>query len=212
MVVQMQVFCHPPRVKAADHELDRGKAMTPANRKKGATKGQEKGTDYSGDELPDIKGIDIWLEFRRVGRVLESLAREDISVTGIGYSELAILEALAEYGPLPVNEIGRLVSLTSGSATAAVDRLEQKGYVERRPHATDRRVRLVAKTSEGRKLLRKGLQEHRKVIEDLVSVLSRDERHQLNSTLNVLSEQAEYLRQLRDEENQQKRRDGRKRK
>jgi len=58
-------------------------------------------------------------------------------------SDFAVLEALLHKGPLPVNEIGKKVLLTSGSITVAVDRLETKGLVERRAHGTDRQARMV---------------------------------------------------------------------
>src|SRR3989442_13163072 len=66
-------------------------------------------------------------------------------------SDFAVLEALLHKGPLPINEIGKKVLLTSGSITVAVDRLETKGLVERRAHGTDRRARIVHLTKEGRK-------------------------------------------------------------
>jgi len=55
-------------------------------------------------------------------------------------SDFAVLEALLHKGPLPVNEIGKKILLTSGSITVAIDRLEKRGLVERRAHGTDRRA------------------------------------------------------------------------
>ena len=43
-------------------------------------------------------------------------------------SDFAVLEALLHKGPLPINEIGKKVLLTSGSITVAVDRLESKSW------------------------------------------------------------------------------------
>src|SRR5258708_13488431 len=68
-------------------------------------------------------------------------------------SDFAVLEALLHKGPLPVNEIGKKVLLTSGSITVAVDRLETRGLVERRAHGTDRRGRVGHFTQGSRKLI-----------------------------------------------------------
>src|SRR5438132_13650329 len=68
-------------------------------------------------------------------------------------SDFAVLEALLHKGPLPVNEIGKKVLLTSGSITVAVDRLETQGLAERRAHCTDRSARRVHLTKAGRKLI-----------------------------------------------------------
>jgi len=48
-----------------------------------------------------------------------------------------------------VNTIGAKIRLTSGSITAAVDRLERKGMVERRNDPADRRARIVHLTVPG---------------------------------------------------------------
>jgi MarR family 2-MHQ and catechol resistance regulon transcriptional repressor len=71
-----------------------------------------------------------------------------------------VLEALLHKGPLPVNEIGKKILLTSGSITVAVDRLEKRELVERRAHGTDRRARIVHLTKEGRKLITRAYAQH----------------------------------------------------
>src|SRR3989475_12155782 len=76
-------------------------------------------------------------------------------------SDFAVLEALLHKGPLPVNEIGKKVLLTSGSITVAVDRLETKGLVERRAHGSDRRGRKVHLTKAGRELITSVYADHR---------------------------------------------------
>ena len=74
------------------------------------------------------------------GGAVEAYAQKSISELELGASDFAVLEAQLHKGPLPVNEIGKKVQLTSGSITVAVDRLETKGLVERRAHGTDRRA------------------------------------------------------------------------
>src|SRR3989442_16003814 len=75
-------------------------------------------------------------------------------------SDFAVLEALLHKGPLPINEIGKKVRLTSGSITVAVDRLETKGLVERRAHGSDRRAGVVYLTNGGRKLITRIYADH----------------------------------------------------
>jgi len=92
-------------------------------------------------------------------------------------SDFAVLEALLHKGPLPVNEIGRKVLLTSGSITVAVDRLEARGLVERRAHGTDRRARVVHLTKEGKKTIAHAYADHAADMERLASdSLNRKER------------------------------------
>ncbi len=56
---------------------------------------------------------------------------------------------------LTPGELGDRLALTSGAVTALIDRLERHGWVERVPHATDRRsvvVRRARKSSEAPRL------------------------------------------------------------
>ena len=106
-------------------------------------------------------------------------------------SDFAVLEALLHKGPLPVNEIGKKVLLTSGSITVAVDRLETKGLVERRAHGTDRRARIVHLTKEGKKLITRVYADHAGDMERLVAAsLTRSERQTLIRLLKKIGYQA----------------------
>src|SRR5215471_19315116 len=91
---------------------------------------------------PETAGLRLWLILWKSYDTLRQHALQHIESEGLGLSDFAVLEALLHKGPLPVNTIGGLVRLTSGSITAAVDRLVAKGLVERCSHATDRRARV----------------------------------------------------------------------
>jgi len=73
-------------------------------------------------------------------RMRAALAR----AVGISATDLDALEHLEATGPLSQRELGERLSVTSGAITMLVDRLEQRGWVRRGPHPTDRRYVLVA--------------------------------------------------------------------
>jgi MarR family 2-MHQ and catechol resistance regulon transcriptional repressor len=75
-----------------------------------------------------------------------------------------------------VNTIGELVYLSSGSITAAIDRLEQKSLVERCTDPTDRRTRVVHLTEAGRKLIECAFRDHAVAMEAATSGLNEAER------------------------------------
>jgi DNA-binding PadR family transcriptional regulator len=75
-----------------------------------------------------------------------------------------------------VNAIGEMVHLTSGSITAAIDRMEARGLVERRSHATDRRTRLVHLTDTGRELIQCAFADHEAAMDRAASGLAAEER------------------------------------
>jgi MarR family 2-MHQ and catechol resistance regulon transcriptional repressor len=115
-------------------------------------------------------------------------------------SDFAVLEALLHKGPLPVNEIGKKVLLTSGSITVAVDRLAEKQLVERRTHGSDRRARIVHLTKEGRKLITRAYAQHAADLEQLASAsLSATERVTLIRLLKKIGYEAVASAQRKQE-------------
>ena len=80
----------------------------------------------------DTSAVHLWLVLWKASRAVEAHAFKSIASQPICGSDFAVLEALLHKGPLPVNTIGRKVGLTSGSITAAVDRLEAQELLERR--------------------------------------------------------------------------------
>jgi DNA-binding MarR family transcriptional regulator len=62
---------------------------------------------------------------------------------GVTDVEMLVLVHLQEQDALAPAQIARLLDLSSGGATALVQRLERAGHVTRRPHPTDRRSTLI---------------------------------------------------------------------
>jgi MarR family 2-MHQ and catechol resistance regulon transcriptional repressor len=124
---------------------------------------------------------------------LRAHADRHVQSLGIGFSDFAVLEVLLHKGPLPVNTIGELVRLTSGSITAAVDRLERKRLVERCSHASDRRARVVHLTTEGRNLIGPAFADHAAAMERATAGLTPAERAQAAALLKKLGLHAAAL-------------------
>ena len=121
------------------------------------------------ESLTGGSGVHVFLVLWKAARAAEAYAEKSILELEMCGSDFAVLEALLHKGPLPVNEIGKKVLLTSGSITVAVDRLETKGLVERRASGTDRRARIVHLTQEGRKLATRAYADHAADMERLAS-------------------------------------------
>jgi MarR family 2-MHQ and catechol resistance regulon transcriptional repressor len=136
-------------------------------------------------------GVHVFLVLWKAARAVETYAQNSVSGLEMCGSDFAVLEALLHKGPLPINEIGRKVLLTSGSITVAVDRLESKGLVERRASGTDRRARIVHLTKDGRELISRSYAEHAEDMEQLASAsLSKTERETLIRLLKKIGYEA----------------------
>src|SRR6266852_2234475 len=129
------------------------------------------------ESLTGGSGVHVFLVLWKAASAVGAYGAKSISKLEMCMSDFAVLEAVLHKGPLPVNEIGKKVMLTSGSITVAVDRLEAKGLVERRAHGTDRRARIVHLTKSGRKLITRVYADHAADMERLAAAsLNREER------------------------------------
>jgi len=69
---------------------------------------------------------------------------------GLSESDLVAMEHLMGPEPLGPGDLARILDVTTAASTGLVDRLEQRGHVERRPHEQDRRRTQVEVTASGR--------------------------------------------------------------
>jgi MarR family transcriptional regulator, 2-MHQ and catechol-resistance regulon repressor len=121
----------------------------------------------------------VWLVLWKAAHAIEQNAIRSVSALGLGRSDFAVLEVLLHKGPQPVNVIGRKVLLTSGSITAAVDRLELRKLLRRKADQKDRRSRIVQLTERGRRLIGRAFQKHAMDMEETMAVLRSGEQVEL---------------------------------
>jgi MarR family transcriptional regulator, 2-MHQ and catechol-resistance regulon repressor len=137
------------------------------------------------------RAIDLFLVLQKTYRSTLARVEHSKKKAGLGDSDFRVLEALLCRGPLPVNLIGELIYLSTGSITTAVDRMEARWLVVRKNHSTDRRIRLVELTSKGRKLIERASARFAMDMHDAFSCLSQEERFTLAGLLRKLSAHTE---------------------
>ena len=84
-------------------------------------------------------------------RVTQS-AKQRLAPYGVTPVQYALLKVLWEQDNQSGAELGERLLLDSATMTGLLDRLEQAGLIERKAHATDRRVNQVVLTARGRDL------------------------------------------------------------
>ena len=116
-----------------------------------------------------------------IARLLREAGNHDLT-----HTEFEILEALYHNGPLLLGDVQRKILLSSGGVTYTIDRLCDKGLVERRDCATDRRARYAALTPKGEALIAKIFPVYAERIEELMSALSAREQDDVIAILRKL--------------------------
>ena len=131
--------------------------------------------------------IRLFLVLQKTYRTMLSICEESKKRMDLGDSDFRVLEALLHNGSLPVNVLGKMIDLTTGSITTAVDRMEAKWLVARKNHPDDRRIRLVELTAKGRRLVEKASLQYSIDMDAAVSALSRGEQAKLIELLKRLN-------------------------
>jgi len=84
--------------------------------------------------------------------------------------------------PIPMSELARLLACDNSNVTGIIDRLEERGLVERRNAPHDRRVKLVALTPEGKRL-KQGVEARMAEPPPAIEHLSREDQRALRDIL-----------------------------
>src|SRR5580693_2836665 len=121
----------------------------------------------------------LWLVLARAYGSIGAYIEGSITAEGLGLSDFMVLEVLLHKGPMTISAIGEKVLLANASMTSAVDRLHEHGFVLRKNHETDRRVRMVELTRNGRAFITDLYERHAKELDAVASVLTRGEQTQL---------------------------------
>lgn len=90
---------------------------------------------------------------------------------GMSYARGRVVAALHALGPDRMRRLSQAVGVTPRTITGLVDALEADGWVERRPHPTDRRVTIVALTPAADAAFARLLQGYRDLAHDLVGAV-----------------------------------------
>ena len=85
-------------------------------------------------------------------RQLREYMEADSRARGVEPSEGHLLSYATLYGPCPVSRLSRVFGHKPSTLTSMLDRLEQRGLLERTPNPADRRSFLVSTTPEGARI------------------------------------------------------------
>jgi DNA-binding MarR family transcriptional regulator len=99
---------------------------------------------------------------------------------GLKPPQFFALQALDD--PMPMSGIANMLRCDRSAVTWITDRLEERGYVERRSDERDRRVKLLALTDEGRRV-REEIRARLAVPPAVLEGLSAAEQRQLRDLL-----------------------------
>ncbi len=132
------------------------------------------------------RALKLFVVLQRSATAVGERIRERAQLHGLTPTEFGILEVLYHKGPLLLGDVQRKILLSSGGVTYTIDRLAEKGLVERRECPTDRRARYAALTPKGEALIGKVFPAHAETIETTMAALSAREQDDVIKLLRKL--------------------------
>ena len=111
--------------------------------------------------------------------------------------QLHALSTLEARGPLSMGRLADELDVSVASVTGIVDRLEERGLIERRPQPSDRRVIEVHVTEAGRQVFAHLAELRRARLEGILEGLSDEERISLLIGLRGMRRERQRARRAR---------------
>jgi DNA-binding MarR family transcriptional regulator len=128
--------------------------------------------------------VDIFNDILQIEQnALQQGALSDLSVT-----EIHTLEAIGMYDPRNMSEVAGDLKITVGTLTTAVNRLINKGYVERKRIEEDRRVVQIQLTKKGKLAYRIHEKFHSDMVKSTIDGLSEKEEEIVINALEKLND------------------------
>ncbi|PGY07377.1 MarR family winged helix-turn-helix transcriptional regulator [Bacillus sp. AFS031507] len=116
-----------------------------------------------------------FLELMHTSKVIQERIRDEMSKNNLSITEFSVLEVLYHNEKQTIQQIGNSILISSGSMTYVIDKLEQKGLLNRLPCPDDRRVIHVTLTDAGIDLMEKIMPKHQELVDDIFGFLNNDE-------------------------------------
>ena len=92
-------------------------------------------------------------DIRAAMTAIKCASSERVLRLGISMAQLHILYTLQRTGEMTMSHLADILNVSLSNATGLIDRIEERGFVERTRVAEDRRVVLIRVTDSGRRAL-----------------------------------------------------------
>jgi MarR family transcriptional regulator, lower aerobic nicotinate degradation pathway regulator len=138
--------------------------------------------DHASNQPTWIRDTPSWL-ISQTALIAQRIVNDALAAEGARRYHVAVLSALAEFGPSSQVEIGRRCGIDRSDIAAVMNELEGQGLIERRRDPNERRRNIVSLTEAGQA---RHAQLDRIVVaaqEALLAPLARDERSDLAEML-----------------------------
>lgn len=116
-----------------------------------------------------------YLVLMQTAKEVQERMRLEITKYNLSITEFSVLEVLYNKGKQTIQQIGNSILISSGSMTYVIDKLEQRGLLNRNACPDDRRVIHVTLTDDGNGLMENIMPKHQELVDYMLGSLNNDE-------------------------------------
>jgi MarR family transcriptional regulator, 2-MHQ and catechol-resistance regulon repressor len=120
-----------------------------------------------------------FLLLMQTSKAVHDRIKEEMSKNKLNITEFSVLEVLYHKGKQTIQQIGNCILISSGSMTYVIDKLEQKGLLNRSDCPSDRRAIHVSLTEDGNEFMDKIMPKYHQVVDDMFDSLDSEEAETL---------------------------------
>lgn len=113
--------------------------------------------------------------------------------SGLSMSMIGTLFHLRKKGCAGVTDLGDHLGVTSAASSQMLERLVQQGLILRTEDPNDRRVKQIVLTEKGHQVLDEGIRARQGWMDDLVEILSQEEKDLIKGALDLMINKANQL-------------------
>ena len=138
------------------------------------------------DGLTTEISIRLWFRLIRLEARMQAAVGERLRHIGVSIPQCDVLTTLSEREGVSQQQLAERLYVTKGNISGLLDRLEDAGFVERRPAATDRRQYSIHLTESGRAMAEKAIAVQHEWIASTLGRLSEADLEGLEAHLIAL--------------------------
>ncbi|ETI70114.1 MarR family winged helix-turn-helix transcriptional regulator [Neobacillus vireti] len=120
-----------------------------------------------------------FLELMQTSKAIHERIKQEMTKNKLSITEFSVLEVLHQKGKQTIQQVGNCILISSGSMTYVIDKLEQRGLLNRNACPDDRRVIHVTLTAAGNELMNEIMPKYHELVDSMFDSLNSDEAETL---------------------------------
>ena len=113
--------------------------------------------------------------------------------TGLSMPQFSVLMQLHYKGACGMSEISERFDISAAAASQLAEKLVQSGLIKRDEDPSDRRAKLLNLTDKGDDLIKQGIEERYRWVDQLAEKLTTEERQRVSEALDIMTRAAQEL-------------------